>query len=251
MIPKTIHYCWFGKNRKPYRIRKCIKSWSKHCPQFEIVEWTEDNYDLSLTPQYVQDAYKEKKWAFVADYVRLDVLTKYGGIYLDTDIELLDSLEPFLKNKSFSGTEDGKYVSAGIMGCEKADPLFCEFKDYYKTLSFYNEDGTVNITTIVVMLTNLCIEKGYVPENKLQNINGFVIYPSDYFYPLSVEDAIMRRTANTVAIHWFAGSWVSKEKKKKRKKRLMKNRIKTIIVAIIGNNMFENMKKAFHYKADD
>lgn len=251
MIPRIIHYCWFGRNPKPHLVKKCIRSWNKYCRQYQLMEWTEDNFDLGLAPQYVQDAYKEKKWAFVADYVRLDALVKYGGIYLDTDIELLGSLDPFLKNEAFSGTEDGVHVSAGLMGCVKNYSLFRGFRDYYKSLSFYNEDNTINITTIVVMLTQLCEEKGYVPGNFFQNIEGFVIYPSEYFYPLSIDDAILRKTANTVAIHWFAGSWETKEKRRWRKKRQLKNRIKLILVSFIGNKRFEKLKTILHYKPDN
>ncbi len=251
MIPKIIHYCWFGKNPKPKLAEKCIRSWQKYCPDYRIMEWTEENFDIAAAPQYVQDAYKEKKWAFVSDYVRFVELVEYGGIYLDTDVELLKSLDPFLKHEAFSGTEDGEFVSAGVMGCVKDYSLFREFRDSYNDRSFYNPDGTQNITTVVVVLTEWCKRWGYVSENIYQEVHGFAIYPSEYFYPLSNADLVMRKTENTVSIHWFAGSWVSKDRKKKKRKRQFKNRIKPMIVALIGEERFERLKQRFHYQADD
>lgn len=251
MIPKIVHYCWFGMNPKPKLVEKCILSWKKYCSDFQFMEWTEATFDISTTPQYVQDAYKEKKWAFVSDFVRFAMLVEYGGIYLDTDVELLKPLDHFLVHAAFSGTEDGQFVSAGIMGCEKGYPLFRDFRDYYQRLSFYNQDGTQNITTVVVMLTEWCETKGYRPVNIYQDVQGFAIYPSEYFYPLSNADRVMRKTENTVAIHWFAGSWVSEESKKKKKKRQFKNRIKPYIVSIVGTEMFETVKKILHYRPDD
>ncbi len=251
MIPRIIHYCWFGRNPKPKLAEKCIQSWKSICPDYRIIEWNEDNFDITSSPQYVRDAYKEKKWAFVSDYVRFGALIEHGGIYLDTDVEILKPLDQFLHHTAFSGTEDGEFVSAGVMGCEKGYDLFKDFRDSYETLSFYNPDGTLNITTVVVMLTDWCKQKGYVSENIYQDIGGFVIYPSEYFYPLSNADKVMRKTKNTVAIHWFAGSWVSQERRRKKKKRQFKNRLKPKIVALIGNEKFDALKKLLRYKADD
>lgn len=251
MIPRIIHYCWFGRSQKPKLVEKCIRSWKLVCPDYVIIEWNEDNFDISATPQYVRDAYKEKKWAFVSDYARFVALVEYGGIYLDTDVELLKPLDQFLRHNAFSGTEDGEFISAGIIGCEKGYELFKDFRDSYETLSFYNSDGTLNITTVVVMLTDWCKQRGYVSENIYQDIQGFVIYPSDFFYPLSNADKVLRKTDNTVSIHWFAGSWVSEERKKQKKKRQFKNRLKPKIVAIIGNDRFEALKRFMHYEAND
>ena len=251
MIPKIIHYCWFGRNPKSRLVKKCISSWKDVCPDYEFMEWTEETFDISASPQYVQDAYKEKKWAFVSDYVRFVALVEYGGIYLDTDVELIRPLDQFLKHNAFSGTEDGDFVSAGVMGCIKGYPLFREFRDHYKEISFYNADGTQNITTVVVMLTDWCKEKGYQSQNTYQEVQDFAIYPSEYFYPLSNADRVMRKTSNTVAIHWFAGSWVSKERRSYKRKRQFKNRIKPMIVSVIGEKRFELLKKLFHYKGDE
>ena len=251
MIPKILHCCWFGKNPKPKLVRKCINSWKKFCSDYRIMEWTENNYDIDLAPKYVRDAYNEKKWAFVADYVRLEMLVQYGGVYLDTDVELIGSLDLFLNNKGFLGSEDGMHVSTAVMGCEKDNLLIRQFKEQYNSLSFRNSDGSLNMTTNVVLMTDFFKKKGYKPQNVFQMIDEFSIYPSEYFYPLSIDDAILRKTNKTVAIHWFAGSWVNNEKKKKRKKRQLKNRLKPKIVALIGKERFEYLKKVFRYRNND
>ena len=110
MIPKIIHYCWFGRNPKPKLAEKCIKSWKKYCPEYEIIEWNEDNYDLSSAPLYVRQAYEAKRWAFVTDYIRLQVIYENGGIYLDTDVELRKSLDPLLVHQAYFGFEDEKNI---------------------------------------------------------------------------------------------------------------------------------------------
>lgn len=248
MIPKKIHYCWFGRNAKPKLFVKCFQSWRKYCPDYEIIEWNEDNFNLNEAPEYVREAYKEKKWAFVSDYVRFVALVKYGGIYLDTDMELIRPLDCFLDNLAFASTENGYYISAGAMGCVPGFQMFTEFKDYYKGRSFYTTNGDQDLTTVVIMITNYCIARGYKPGNTYQIISGLTVYPSDYFYPFSHEYGIMRKTENTVAIHWFASSWVSKQRRKDIKIRRIKNRIKRRMVGIIGEDKFESLKKVFHYK---
>lgn len=250
MIPKIIHYCWFGRNPKPKQVQKCIESWKKYCPEYKLIEWTEDNFDLEHAPRYVQDAYREKKWAFIADYARLAALSEMGGIYFDTDVELIDSMDQFLNCDGFTGTEDGCHVSAGVMGCVKGNPVINQFKETYNDISFYKPDGSLNMTTIVVMMTDFFENKGYVHEDVTQVIDGFTIYASPYFYPLSVVDGVMRKTKATVAIHWFAGSWETEEKKKERKKNQRKRRIRDRIVALIGENRYEDLKKILHYKSD-
>ena len=156
MIPKIIHYCWFGGNSKPKSVEKCIDSWRLYCREFEFIEWNESNFDISSSPQYVQQAYEAKKWAFVSDYVRLCALVEYGGIYLDTDMELLKPIDQLLMHKAFSGTEDGKHISAGFMGGISDFGFYKQFKNMYNSLSFVNEDGTYNYTTIVEYITEYC-----------------------------------------------------------------------------------------------
>ena len=224
MIPKTIHYCWFGRNPKPKLAKKCIKSWKKYCKDYDIVEWNEDNFDISSAPLYVRQAYEAKKWAFVTDYVRLWAMVNYGGIYMDTDVEVLKPLDQFLKHKAFSGFEDEIHIPTGIMACEKDFPLFNEFLHYYDDACFYNESGEISYITNVTIMTDSCLKKGLVQNNTLQNIEGFVLYPNDFFCPISYATRELNKTKNTYTIHWFSGSWQSKEVKEEHKKRVKRQK---------------------------
>jgi len=141
MIPKTIHYCWFGRNPKPKLAQKCIKSWKKYCPDYEIIEWNEDNFDIASAPLYVRQAYEAKKWAFVTDYVRLSAMTKFGGVYMDTDVEVVKPLDRFLNHDAVSGYESESCIPTGLMACREGFPLFLEFLHYYDEASFYHEDS--------------------------------------------------------------------------------------------------------------
>lgn len=217
-IPKVIHYCWFGRGEKPKLAKTCIKSWKKYLPDYEIKEWNEDNFDINSN-QYVREAYEAKKYAFVSDYVRLYALYNYGGIYMDTDVEVIKSLDEFLINEAFSGFESPEFVQTGIMACVKEYKLFKEFLDYYKERSFIKEDGSYDTTTNVVIMTEICEKYGLVKNNKLQTIDGFTIYPKIYFCPLSFNSSEGDFSDNTYTIHHFAGSWHSKQEKRELKKR--------------------------------
>lgn len=214
MIPKTIHYCWFGRNPKPKLANKCIQSWRKHCPDYEIIEWNEDNFDISSAPLYVRQAYEAKKWAFVSDYVRLYAMVNFGGIYMDTDVEVLKSLDSFLLHEAFSGFEDEVSIPTGIMACEKGFPLFAEFLKYYDAACFVNKDGSINTTTNVRIITNICMNHGLKRTDEFQIIEGFALYPHDYFCPISYTSGKMEKTKRTATIHWFAGSWQTAEQKR-------------------------------------
>lgn len=243
MIPRIIHYCWFGNNSKSLLIKKCIHSWEKNCPDYKIMEWSENNFDIDEAPKYVLEAYKARKWAFVADYVRFFVLLKYGGIYLDTDVELLKPLDPFLRHNAFTGVEDNNYVNAAVIGCMKGYPLFQDFLSYYQNRSFYKEDGNMDMTTVVSIITGICKDRGYKNTDLYQEIDGMAIYPSEYFYPLSNVDKIMRKTEKTVAIHWFAGSWVPKEEKRKMREFRRKKNMKYFFRKLMGQQRYDQVKK--------
>ena len=254
MIPKIIHYCWFGGNPLPKLARKCIKSWKKHCKGYEIREWNEKNFDIASAPLYVRQAYEAKKWAFVTDYVRLYAMTTCGGIYMDTDVEVVAPLDPFLRHQAFSGFESKVYISTGIMASEAGFPMFQEFLRYYDTAQFYNDDGTVNTTTNVVILTNICLKHGLVQNGEYQVVDGFALYPRDVFCPLEYHSGIMTRTKQTVTIHWFNGSWVPSDIKKARldrirrrkslerreKIRLLPNRI---LLKLLGEKKYRRLKE--------
>lgn len=208
MIPKVIHYCWFGRGQKPLLAEKCIESWKKYCPDYEIIEWNEDNFDISSN-QYVAEAYKSKKWAFVTDYVRLWALYNYGGVYMDTDVEVLKSIDPYLKHHAFSGFENATQIPTGIMAAEKGFSLIKEQLEFYDTARFIMEDGSLNITTNVVTITNQMRKHGFKPNNQYQELDGYVFYPNNIFCPFLERLGDKEYMKDTVTIHHFAGSWKS------------------------------------------
>lgn len=216
MIARVIHYCWFGGKPLGEKEKKCIDSWKKYCPNYKIIEWNERNFDVNCN-KYVKEAYENKKWAFVSDYARLYALVNNGGVYMDTDVELIKPIDSFLKNKAFSGFEDNSYVPTGIMACEKNFKLFKEFLDDYNNRSFIREDGSFDLTTNVETMTKICEKHGLVKNNQFQCIDGFALYPNDYFCPKSHFDERIYLTDNTVTIHHFAASWYSNADKKKKK----------------------------------
>lgn len=221
MIPKIIHYCWFGKHEKPELAVKCIESWRRYCPDYQIIEWNEDNCDLKSN-SYVRQAYEAKKWAFVTDYIRLKVLTEFGGVYMDTDVEILKPIDVFLDNKAFSGFEDVDAVPTGIMACEKGFPLFSMLLSDYSNRQFIKEDGSFDYTTNTVTITKYCVQHGLILNNKKQTIEGFTLYPKEFFCPKSHLTGEISCTDNTYTIHHFSGSWHTPWQK-------FKAKVKTII----------------------
>ena len=249
-IPKTIHYCWFGGKPKPELAEKCIRSWKKYCPDFEILEWNEHNFDVSESPGYVQQAYACKRWAFVSDYVRLKALTEMGGVYMDTDVEVIRPLDPYLNHRAFAGFEHPERVQTGLLACEPQFPLFLDFLAHYDTASFLKEDGSVDITTNVEVLTNLCVQRGLVGNDRFQIVDGLAVYPREVFCPVDFDTEKLKRTRKTVTIHWFAGSWHTEEElEAMRQEKLQQLREKrSNIRYAIGNRLFgekgyEKLKK--------
>ena len=210
MIPKKIHYCWFGRGKMPELAKRCIESWKKYCPNYEIKEWNEDNFDLDMYP-YVREAYDNRKFAFVTDVVRLYALYTEGGIYMDTDVEILKPLDCLLEYEAISGFESETQIPTGLMACRGGHPFFKELLLEYEGIHFVKEDGSFDFTTNVTRITNACLKHGLKLNNTLQTINGFTLLPKDFLCPKSYTDGKIYLTNNTLTIHHFAGSWLPKE----------------------------------------
>ena len=223
-IPKIIHYCWFGRGPKNELAEKCIQSWKEYCPDYTFKEWNEDNFDLNSN-KYVRQAYDNRKFAFVTDYVRLYALYNEGGIYMDTDVEVLKPLDDFLKHRAFSSFENNNKNPTGIMASEKGNEWIFDLMQEYTDLEFIDKSGNMDLTTNVERITNLTIEKyGLVPNSSYQELCGGIVtmYPYDYFCPKDWQTGNINLTENSHTIHHFSGSWHTEKEKKK----IAKNKVK-------------------------
>lgn len=220
-IPRIIHYCWFGEAELPEDVKKCIESWKKYCPDYEIIRWDETNYDYNKY-QFTREAYEQKKWAFVSDVARLDIVYNYGGIYLDTDVELVRPLDELLCECAYMGFEKGKAVATGLgFGGEKGNRLIKKNLDVYKTMSFVKENGELNLIPCPQITTAVLEQNGLVREDKIQYLDKMKIYPSDYFSPMILSDGSAELTNNTISIHRFAGTWTTDKEKRAVQRRRM------------------------------
>ena len=248
MIPKTIHYIWFGEKQKPDKVLECIESWKKYCPDYTIIEWNESNYDISQS-QFAYEAMLEGKWAFVSDYARLDIIYKHGGIYLDTDVELLKSLDPLMSDKAFMGFEDGKSVSSGLgFGSVKGFHLIKEMRDLYDGIRFKLDDGTLNTVACPVYTTEFLTQKGLIQDNTQQTIDGMVIYPSEYFSPKMPGYSKLKLTDNTYSIHHYDMSWVDNPSKLYKLKLTVSPLLQVIrgfLVKLIGEERFKKLRGTY------
>jgi len=211
MIPKVIHYCWFGHGELPPLAQKCIASWRKFLPDYEIKEWNENNFDVNAIP-YTAQAYKHKKYAFVSDYVRFKVLYELGGIYFDTDVEVVKSIDDILARGAFFGLEANAETFACAPGlgfaCNPGLGILKDMLNLYETLDFENFSGKLNEKTVVEYFSEMLLKKGLQPRTGIVEFNGFFIYPPDYFCPKPSEFGKILMTENTRTIHHYAASWV-------------------------------------------
>ena len=214
MIPKIIHYCWFGNNPKSDKIKTYITSWKKYCPDYEIREWNESNFDVNENP-YCQEAYHAKKWAFVTDYVRLKVLHEYGGFYMDTDVEVMKNLDILRTYDAVSGYESETCISTGTMAACPGNEWINMLLDSYTNRHFFKKDGSMDMTTNVKVITRLTCEKYHLNLNgELTHFgNNMVILPFDYLCAKSWKNGKVTVTPNTFTVHHFEGSWLSKTAK--------------------------------------
>lgn len=229
MIPKIIHYCWFGENPLPALAIKCIDSWRKYFPDYEIVEWNEENFDINACA-YVKEAYQAKKWAFVSDYARFKILYEQGGIYFDTDVEVIKSMEELVNRGPFMGCEKtlsyvGRSSNVGLaanpglgLAANSGLAIYKEMLEDYDKSHFINTDGTYNYKTVVNRMTEILKKDGFIEKEAVQIIKGVYIYPSDYFCPLDYLTGELDLTDNTHSIHWYDASWQDDRMRIRRKR---------------------------------
>lgn len=226
-IPKIIHYCWFGKGEKPEIVNKCIDSWEKILSDYEIIEWNEENFDINCN-EYVKEAYENKKYAFVSDYVRVYVLYNYGGIYLDTDTEVFKKLDIFLGEESFWGFEEKNYIATSTIGAKKGNKLIKIFMDFYENKSFNETNQILETSTNVQIVTKIFKELGFRMNGEKQTIDKIgTIYPQEYFSPYDYINYYDKKTDKTYTKHYFYKSWVTPKDK-------MKSNIKKVLAKTIG-----------------
>ena len=260
-IPKKIHYCWFGRNPLPKTALKCIQSWKKYFPDYEIIQWNEDNYDVNKI-KYIREAHQAKKYAFVSDYARFDILYHEGGIYFDTDVEVIKSFDDILQNGAFMGCEiDGInlinadpvddtinldrhankarriIVSPGLgMATAPGLSIYREILEFYSTQTFLNADGGINQETVGVKTTKILCDYGMQNSKGIQKVGDITIYPKEYFNPLNNNTGVIEKTVNTHSIHWYTMSWISPAMR-------IKSRITRIFHRIFGEECFSAIKR--------
>lgn len=208
LIPKKIHYMWIGGNPLPDKLKKCIASWKKYCPDYEIVRWDESNYDVHKN-QFVSQAYDNKKYAFVTDYAKIEILYEHGGIYLDTDIELQRNLDELLYQEAFCSVEKWQVLNfGGCSGAIKGHKSMEPFMDAWRKRSLIRYDGTIDSVSSGLIDTSVALKAGYVINGKNQTIMGMNIYTYDYFHPYDYMSGKLEKTDDTFSIHHFQGGWL-------------------------------------------
>ena len=228
MIPKVIHYCWFGRNPLPASARKCIDSWRYFLPDYEIKEWNEDNFDVNIIP-YTRQAYQAKKYAFVSDYARFWILYHYGGLYFDTDVEIIKPFDDIIKQGPFMGIEQGASMNGNPMvapglglGVEARDVFYKRMLDVYENLEFWISEGKINPDAVVGLTTRELYSCGMKPFEDMQKVCSIWIYPAEFFCPMNAATGIISLTDRTVSIHHYDASWID-HKSFRFKLHLMKN----------------------------
>ena len=218
LIPKKIHYMWLGGKQFPVTLKKCMASWKRYCPDYEIVEWNENNYDIGRH-SYMKQAYEAGAYGFVPDYARLDILYREGGLYLDTDVELFQNIDDLLYQNAFCGVEKWQLINfGGLSGAVKGHPMIKKFLDARADVRFLNANGTQNKGTCGYYDTRVAIDEGYKINGETQSIKGMNIFAFDYFHPFDYMSGTINETRNTHSVHWFNGSWLDEKMKKANRK---------------------------------
>lgn len=212
MIPKIIHYCWFGRNPLPESAIKCINSWRVFFPDYEVKEWNEDNFDVNIIP-YTAEAYSVKKYAFVSDYARFWILYHYGGLYFDTDVEVVKDMDDIVRRGGFmgievEGTNSFPKINPGLgLGIEANNDIYKSVLEYYSNQHYLDKNGIPNNITVVIHTTNVLQQFGLKPMNDIQQVSNIWIYPKDFFNPLDDLTGRLKITNNTRSIHWYTRTW--------------------------------------------
>lgn len=232
MIPKKIHYCWFGGNPKPKLAQKCIASWKRFCPGWEIIEWNESNFDASQNG-YTKMCIEQKKYAFLSDYVRLVVVAEQGGVYFDTDVELLRPIDRLLENEAFFGFETPEFVASGLGFGSVAHSAAIEamLREYDFLL-----DGTQGVRGCPALNTAALEKLGLVRDGSKQTVAGALILPVEYLNPYESSTGRLNKTKNTYSIHWYSASWLSRGMQ-------LRTKITRPLHRIFGEDCFQWLKK--------
>lgn len=234
-IPKVIHYCWFGGNDKPSLAKKCINSWKKFCPDYDIIEWNETNFDVYQN-DYLKWCYDNKKWAFLTDYIRLLIVNEQGGIYFDTDVEAIAPLDDLLNYEAFYGFENSSAINTGQgFGAVKGHVSVKLMIEQYEALK-PDENGNFPLITCPKLNTDALVPLGVKLNGKKQIINNMLILPVDYMNPYNDETGIMTKTKNTVSIHWYSKSWLTK-------KVILRSKLTKPLHRIFGKDFFKRFRK--------
>jgi len=208
-IPKVIHYCWFGKGKLPKLAEKCINSWKKYCPDYEIICWNEENFDFTQN-RYAREAYEAKKWAFVSDYARLKVMYEHGGIYFDTDVEVIKPIDELIEDYGYMGFDDNGVISTGLgFACEKGNELVAALLKDYDDIPFVLPNGSYDLTPCPERNTKTMIEMGLDINVKDCMFMGIRFFPEDYFCPVKYYTGKKVITKNTYSVHHFCASWTT------------------------------------------
>lgn len=251
-IPKVIHYCWFGRNSLPKSAKKCIASWRKYCPDYTIIEWNETNFDVKVCA-YAAEMYKQEKWAFLTDYVRLKVVYEHGGVYLDTDVQVIRPLDPLVEHGAYMGVENTTRVATGLgFAAEAGHPFIRENMEYYELLTSFD-----NLQSCPWITTSLLEKHGYRKDCKeIQTVAGMTIYPEEYLCPKNERTGITTITNNTFSIHqfdasWFEESWKTGQKKRWREAKFdyWKHLPNRVLKQLIGEKSYKKIKNKLIWRA--
>jgi hypothetical protein len=241
-IPRVIHYCWFGPKSIPRVVKRCVKSWKKFLPDYKIILWNEHNFDVNQHI-YTQEAYAKKKYAFVTDYVRIYLLYTYGGIYLDSDVEIIKNIDEFLIHSAFSSFEHPDFIPTGLMASEKGNLWIKSLLNYYDSKHFIKEDDTLDMVSNTKIITQISVKDfGLIRNNEYQILKGDAhIFPKEYFCPWDWEKHCAVPTINSYAIHHFSGSWVSNSFRVRLFLKKQKTSIGLVVIRLLGTTLYNKI----------